>query len=112
MASRPKKRKTAAVPKPAVHHAGDSSSSSGIGSAAASIEYLDSFKTLQESWPEDMRRLLDPSLPDERRSELWEMMCEGGDVLRQRCVTCTSIDVCPRLLHVPYTLATAVQHCR
>ncbi|CAN0434335.1 unnamed protein product, partial [Ectocarpus sp. 13 AM-2016] len=45
---------------------------------------LDKFKKLRASWPKEMARLLDPSLPDERRSELWEIMCSGGDVLRQR----------------------------
>lgn len=48
------------------------------------IELLDEFKKLRVSWPKEMARLLDPSLPDERRSELWEIMCSGGDVLRQR----------------------------
>ncbi|CAM9433845.1 unnamed protein product [Hapterophycus canaliculatus] len=50
----------------------------------ARVELLDKFKKLRKSWPKEMARLLDPSLPDERRSELWEMMCLGGDELRQR----------------------------
>lgn len=73
-----KKRKTAGASTAAVQHAG------GDPGSCTPMEYLDSFKRLQKSWPKDMKRLLDPSLPDERRSELWEMMCEGGDVLRQR----------------------------
>lgn len=77
MSSSSKKRKTASA---AVQQAGDGKS------AGMPVEYLESFRRLQQSWPKDMERLLDPSLPDERRSELWEMMCEGGDVLRQRCV--------------------------
>lgn len=103
MTSSSKKRKTAAGSTPAVRRGGDSSSNPG-----ASIEYLDSFKKLQKSWPKDMKRLLDPSLPDERRSELWELMCEGGDVLRQRCVIYTGMKACngstalPRTLHVIY----------
>lgn len=48
------------------------------------IELLDSFQNMCESWPKDMARLLDPSLPDDRRDELWNVMCEGGDTLRQR----------------------------
>ena len=79
MESSSKKRKTAGST-PAVQPAGDGPE------AGMPLEYLDSFKRLKKSWPKDMKRLLDPSLPDERRSELWEMMCEGGDVLRQRYV--------------------------
>lgn len=86
-----KKRKTAASTPAVQQPDGDSPVISNP------IEYLDSFKRLQKSWPKDMKRLLDPSLSDERRSELWEMMCEGGDVLRQRCVivnTTTAVVVC------------------
>eukprot|EP00752_Nemacystus_decipiens_P004170 g3813.t1 len=77
-----KKRKTAGGATPTAQHGGDSGGS--IPGTSTPIEYLDSFKRLQKAWPKDMKRLLDPSLPDERRSELWEIMCEGGDVLRQR----------------------------
>ncbi|CAM9921164.1 unnamed protein product [Ectocarpus sp. 4 AP-2014] len=54
------------------------------GGGETAIELLDEFNKLRASWPKDMSRLLDPSLPDERRSELWDIMCSGGDVLRQR----------------------------
>lgn len=48
------------------------------------IDMLASFRKLRRSWPKDMRRLLDPTLPEDRRTELWDLMCEGGDDLRQR----------------------------
>lgn len=51
------------------------------------IELLASVQKLRKSWPKDMPRMLDPSLDDERRGELWEIMCEGGDPLRQRWET-------------------------
>ncbi|CAM9757297.1 unnamed protein product [Laminaria digitata] len=51
---------------------------------AVKIDLLDSFQELRKSWPKDMARLFDPALSDDRRAELWEIMCEGGDRLRQR----------------------------
>lgn len=62
----------------------DAAGVNGAGAAGMTIELLASFEKLRKSWPKDMVRLLDPSLPDERRSELWEIMCDGGDKLRQR----------------------------
>lgn len=73
--------------------AGGIATTSNTGSAAASdtttgtavkIELLDSFQKLRKSWPKAMARLFDPALSDDRRAELWEIMCEGGDRLRQR----------------------------
>lgn len=54
------------------------------GRSGMAIELLTSFEELRKSWPKEMAKLLDPSLPEERRSELWEIMCDGGDILRQR----------------------------
>lgn len=80
MAPSSKKRKTgSATPVGATAAAAD-----GRGAKSTAIELLDEFNKLRASWPKGMSRLLDPSLPDERRSELWEIMCSGGDVLRQR----------------------------
>lgn len=50
----------------------------------STIELLDNFLELRQSWPKDMGRLFDPALDDDRRPALWEMMCENGDALRQR----------------------------
>ncbi|CAM9595189.1 unnamed protein product [Ectocarpus sp. 13 AM-2016] len=80
MAPSSKKRKTgSATPVGATADGAD-----GGRAKSTSIELLDKFKKLRASWPKEMARLLDPSLPDERRSELWEIMCSEGDVLRQR----------------------------
>lgn len=59
-------------------------SKSGGGNDGGTIEALSEFRRLQKAWPKDMSRLLDPSLPDERRVELWELMCKDGDAVRQR----------------------------
>ncbi|CAB1104065.1 unnamed protein product [Ectocarpus sp. CCAP 1310/34] len=80
MAPSSKKRKTGSATPVGATAAG----ADGAGAKSTSIELLDKFKKLRASWPKEMARLLDPSLPDERRSELWEIMCSGGDVLRQR----------------------------
>lgn len=80
-ASSSKKRKTPLGPTAAVQDAAGMDSGPGTSMA---IELLNSFEKLRKSWPKDMARLLDPSLLDERRSELWEIMCDGGDTLRQR----------------------------
>ena len=66
--------------------AGSSAVQGGAAMTATSppVELLETFHKLKNSWPHDMTRLLDPSLPDERRSKLWEIMCEGGDDLRKR----------------------------
>lgn len=45
---------------------------------------LNEFVALQKSWPSDMARIFDRALETERRSELWELMCEGCDALRKR----------------------------
>lgn len=69
--------------------AGATTSNKGATAAAGTttaekIELLDSFQELRKTWPKDMARLFDPALSDDRRAELWEIMCEGGDRLRQR----------------------------
>ena len=72
--------------------AGGIATTSNKGGAAAAadttiaqkIELLDRFQDLRKTWPKDMARLFDPALSDDRRAELWEIMCEGGDRLRQR----------------------------
>ena len=73
--------------------AGGVATTSNKGGAAAAaadttiaqkIELLDRFQDLRKTWPKDMARLFDPALSDDRRAELWEIMCEGGDRLRQR----------------------------
>ncbi|CAN0133571.1 unnamed protein product [Scytosiphon promiscuus] len=74
-----KKRKTAAA-----GAAARPLESGSTDTPTTPIELLDEFKKLRASWPKEMGRLLDPSLPDESRSELWEIMCLGGDKLRQR----------------------------
>lgn len=52
----------------------------------AGLEAYDLFRKLKKSWPEDMPRLFDPSLAEDRRVELWQVMCEGGESLRRRQV--------------------------
>lgn len=51
---------------------------------AKSIELLDNLRKIRRSWPTEMSSLFDPSLPDDRRNHMWEIMCEAGDSLRQR----------------------------
>lgn len=63
-----------------------SSDSAKMAKSGKGIEALSDFRKLRESWPEDMSRLFDPKLSEERRGELWESMCEGGEKLRQRYV--------------------------
>lgn len=50
------------------------------------LEAYDLFRKLKKSWPEDMSRLFDPSLAEDRRVELWQVMCEGGESVRRRRV--------------------------
>lgn len=104
MAPSSKKRKTTAA-SGSTAAMRDPAGADGAGASGMAIELLTRFEKIRKSWPKDMARLLDPSLPDVRRSELWEIMCDEGDILRQRYVGEL------KLVHTPPRQQTAVWPC-
>mmetsp|Transcript_25627 Transcript_25627/g.33553 ORF Transcript_25627/g.33553 Transcript_25627/m.33553 type:complete len:336 (+) Transcript_25627:48-1055(+) len=48
------------------------------------IEFLQEFEKAKLEWPKDMERIFSSELGDDRRAELFQMMCLQGDLLRRR----------------------------
>jgi len=48
------------------------------------IAYYEEWAALQKKWPADMQTLFTPKVSDERRAELFEMMAEEGEPLREK----------------------------
>ncbi|CAM9877770.1 unnamed protein product [Discosporangium mesarthrocarpum] len=53
-------------------------------SSISDIKYLLDFQAAWKRLPKDMNRMFDPKMPEVRRNELFQMMCEEGERLRRR----------------------------
>lgn len=85
-------------------HDGRKESSNG-NHVHATNEALSLYRKLRKSWPKDMPRLFDPSISDGRRAELWELLCERGDILRQRSDCMLLLYLCPSFMSTSAHLA-------